>query len=301
MTVPAAGARGVLVVGDVITDTVVRLRQPIAIGTDAAADIQDTSGGQGANVARWLRRAGVEAVHLLAGVSETDASQHRSALSQAGITTHLSVHDAPAARLISLVNEHGSERSFLTQRGAAALLGAEDADAVPLDGVTWCHVSGYLLHSELGRECYVHLRSRCRAANVPISLDPASVDTIRSVGPKELLRVIGRVALLIPNADEARALTELRDDLRAARSLLDYAGAVVVKRSAAGAVAVSPKTGSITVPANPTTVIDPTGAGDAFAAGMIAALNEGHGLQEGLRAGAALAAEAVSRPGAGPD
>jgi hypothetical protein len=64
-----APSRGVLVVGDVITDTVVQLRQPIAIGTDAAAEIQDTSGGQGANVARWLRRAGVQSVHLLASVS----------------------------------------------------------------------------------------------------------------------------------------------------------------------------------------------------------------------------------------
>jgi ribokinase len=180
------------------------------------------------------------------------------------------------------------------------MLGPDHADAVSLDGITWCHISGYLLDTAVGRECYSHLRSRCRAANIPVSLDPASVATINAVGRREFLRTVGRVALLTPNDDEARALTELRDDLRAARSLLDHAGAVVVTRGALGAVAISAKTGSINVPAHPATVVDPTGAGDAFAAGMIAALNDGQGIQEGLRAGAVLAAEAVARPGATP-
>jgi sugar/nucleoside kinase (ribokinase family) len=47
-------------------------------------------------------------------------------------------------------------------------------------------------------------------------------------------------------------------------------------------------------------VRDPTGAGDAFAAGLLAAWCSGAGPRAALAAGAALGAEAVARIGARP-
>ena len=47
-------------------------------------------------------------------------------------------------------------------------------------------------------------------------------------------------------------------------------------------------------------VVDPTGAGDAFDAGLLAAWLAGAGPQEALEAGCAAGAEAVSRRGARP-
>jgi len=54
------------------------------------------------------------------------------------------------------------------------------------------------------------------------------------------------------------------------------------------------------VPAVPVDAVDPTGAGDAFAAGYLAALVSGGDDAACARAAVRAAAEAVSRPGARP-
>jgi sugar/nucleoside kinase (ribokinase family) len=47
-------------------------------------------------------------------------------------------------------------------------------------------------------------------------------------------------------------------------------------------------------------VVDSTGAGDAFAAGLLAARMDGAAPDEALAAGALLAARAVAQPGGRP-
>jgi fructokinase len=54
------------------------------------------------------------------------------------------------------------------------------------------------------------------------------------------------------------------------------------------------------VPAEPTQVIDTTGAGDAYAAGFLAAYTAGHDLAACGRLGSLAAAEIISHYGARP-
>ena len=71
---------------------------------------------------------------------------------------------------------------------------------------------------------------------------------------------------------------------------------VVVKRGADGAVAW--EDGVVhESPAVAATLIDPVGAGDSFAAGLLAELARGAALEQALRTAAAVAAIDVSCPG----
>ena len=74
----------------------------------------------------------------------------------------------------------------------------------------------------------------------------------------------------------------------------------IVKRGADGAGWASGGTGTQWIAAQPTQVRDVTGAGDAFAAGLLVAWLGGAEPEEALRAGAELGALAVSRTGARP-
>ncbi len=48
----------IVVLGDIAVDIISRLRAPLVIGSDAAAEIQLMPGGSGANVAVWMARLG---------------------------------------------------------------------------------------------------------------------------------------------------------------------------------------------------------------------------------------------------
>jgi sugar/nucleoside kinase (ribokinase family) len=55
------------------------------------------------------------------------------------------------------------------------------------------------------------------------------------------------------------------------------------------------------VPAEPVDVVDTTGAGEAFAAGLLSARLQGAGRREALEAGCAAAARAVAQMGGRPE
>jgi len=74
---------------------------------------------------------------------------------------------------------------------------------------------------------------------------------------------------------------------------------VVLKRGSSGSV-LGTAAGLWHAPAEPVEVRDSTGAGDAFAAGLLAALWAGADLIEGLRQANRLGAAAVGKLGARP-
>jgi sugar/nucleoside kinase (ribokinase family) len=89
----------------------------------------------------------------------------------------------------------------------------------------------------------------------------------------ELEALLPGVDVLLLSEGEAVALGREDEPLLAAERILDLGCAwVVVKRGARGAVAVGPETRVTVSAATARRVVDPTGAGDAFAGGLAGAL-----------------------------
>jgi sugar/nucleoside kinase (ribokinase family) len=181
---------------------------------------------------------------------------------------------------------------MLSDRGAAA--GLSPADLPPLDGVDHLHLSGYVLGAASSRDAGLAAMAAARTVGASTSLDPQATGAF----PTTLLPDLGGVDLLLPNAAELAAFTGSADP-RSAAALLDVAAAVVVTEGRAGATWVS-RDGMWTVPAPTVDVVDATGAGDAFDAGLLAAWLSGAGPEAALKAGCKAGAEAVSRRGARP-
>lgn len=284
----------VLVVGDVVDDVVVRPRGTVTAASDTEAEIRRSDGGSAANVAAWLGHVGTD-VRFVGRAGIDGAKRHATSLAAYGVDARISADpDLPTASLVSLLDAEG-ERTMYVDRAANAGLSQADLPDDVLDGVGWVHVTGYSLFDDEVRLAVLDLVARARARDCRWSVDPSSVAFLgRCPG---FLAWIASADLVLPNEEEARHLTGLADAHDAARAL--PFPEVVVKRGAEGAICVAGGEAH-RVGAVATSVVDTTGAGDAFAAGYLASRVAGGDVEMALASGAATAGRVVAKMGARP-
>ena len=294
---PAAAAPRILVVGDLMIDTIVKPEGPLARGSDRRAAIVDRPGGSAANQAAWLAHFGA-AVDLVARVGAADRRREAARLRRAGVTPHL-VGDArrETGRLIALVEASG-ERSFLTDRGANLALCGRDLPDALVEGAAMIHLSGYSFFAPGPREAVMSLIAR--AAGRPVGVDPASAEFLREAGSDAFLAWTRGATTLFPNAEEAAVLAESDDPETQGARLAAHYPLVVVKRGAAGCEAFAGNQ-RWRAAAPPAEVEDSTGAGDAFVAAFLVARLAGRSIERCLAEAAAAGAAATEFVGGQPE
>ncbi len=305
----------VVVVGDVCVDVVARPHGTPHRGSDTDASIRVTGGGAGGNIAAWLATLGAP-VTLVARIGADAAGAAQTAeLREYGVRCAFTVDPtAPTGAVVALVDGAG-ERTMLADRGANLGLRVADLPALPVGAARpsgaggpsgageaaggHLHLSGYtLLHAGPRDAGLAALRLAARAG-LTVSVDPASAAPLAAVGAAAFLAWTAGVDLLLPNEDEAALLAGTTDPYAAAATLSRHYGAVAVTLGAGGALWAA--AGEVThVPAVPVEVVDSTGAGDAFGAGLLAAWLTGSTGADALRRGVDTAAAAVTRLGARP-
>lgn len=304
MSTAAAGARPIVVLGDVGMDVVAVPSGPIRYGTDTPAQVTMRRAGAGANTAAALASAGVD-VTLVARVGDDPAGRTaRAELEGAGVRCVWAVdRDLPTGLVVVLVDASG-ERTMLPSRGANAALrasdvtGAIDVLAAFPGGMPHLHVSGYVLLDPGSRPAGLAALAQARRRGWTTSVDPQAAALVTEVGATTFLEWVGGVDLLLPNAVEAQALG-------GAAAMLTSVRAVAVTDGASGARWIDADGAQWHVAAKPVAALDTTGAGDAFNAGLLAAwvagADPGAALAAGVAAGTAvITGRTDSRPGAAP-
>jgi len=261
----------VTVIGDSTLDVTVRPAAAPRAGDDVPARISLSPGGQGANVAVRLARAGLE-VRLATALADDAAGRLLSdALAADGVAV-LSVAAERSGLVISLLDAAG-ERAMLSDRVTLDPGGVAAACA----GADWVHCSVYPLADDATADALAELLGSLRPTTITsagggsLPDDPALAARVR-----RRLSAAG-VRLLIVGRDEASALLDRQlPSLPAAADAL--AGAfpsviTVVTGAAAGSAAAGPGF-ALSVPAvEPATpMVDATGAGDAYVAALIVRL-----------------------------
>ncbi|GAA4948818.1 carbohydrate kinase family protein [Actinoplanes utahensis] len=290
----------IIVVGDLVTDVLVEHDGPVRAGSDTDAVIRVAGGGQAANTAAWLARAG-HAVTLVAAVGDDRAGRDRvTELEAAGV--HCAIQAHPGVSTGSVVVLTGAtERTMITDRGASLRLAPDHVTAAitAVPPGSHLHLSGYPLLHAGSRPAGLAALTAAADQGLTVSVDAASAAPLRSAGPADFLAWVRGTDLLLCNADEADVLAGPGSATDQAGRLTAHVRNAVVKQGAAGAVWAGPD-GVAHLAARAVPVVDPTGAGDAFAAGLLGAWLAGADPETALRAGGMLGAEAVSRVGARP-
>ncbi|KQV26047.1 carbohydrate kinase family protein [Yonghaparkia sp. Root332] len=298
------GSRALLV-GDVIDDIIVVPSGPIRPDTDTTSRITRQPGGSAANTAAWLGWLGA-GVDFVGRVGAGDADRHARELAAAGVAAHLHEDpDRPTGTIVILVE--GQQRSMLTDRGANATLDPSQVTDALLATAGILHLTGYSLVDALSARALRELVDRAHAQGASVSLDPSSTGFIADYGVAAFRSAISGVDVLRPNLDEGRLLAGLdagAPPALVAEALLDLAPAVVLTCGAAGVTIAERRAGEgarvASLDAERVPTVDPTGAGDSFTAGFLAARLAGADLAHAAREGQRVAAIAVSRIGGRP-
>ncbi|WP_131743039.1 carbohydrate kinase family protein [Actinomadura roseirufa] len=294
----------VVVVGDLMSDTVARAAFPLAKGSDTPAAVTTHGGGSGANVASWLALEGVEVAFVGRRGSDIAGRNRDMELMGYGVDARLVMdQERPTGTCVVMVT-HKGDRTMLSDPGANAALLPEDIERCKdlFTQGTHLHLSGYSLLNEGSRKAAKHTLDLARKAQMSISVDGGSSSPLKRMGAEPFLEWTQGARLLIVRATEAEILTGRENPDQAAKVLTAWYPQVVVKVGADGALwYTNGRPEPVRVAAEPVEkVVDGTGAADAFVSGFLPPWLDGKQPADALTAGCRLAARAMQHLGARP-
>jgi sugar/nucleoside kinase (ribokinase family) len=289
----------IVVVGDLMNDIVVVPRGAILPDTDTESKVRPTPGGSAANTAAWLGSLGVP-VDFVGAAGDADADRHAELLRLSGVTPHLQVEPGlPTGSIVILVR--GEERSMLTERGANAAFRGESVTDALLDDAAIVHLSGYTIVKDFGSRAAQRVIGRARDRGVAISVTPGSYGYLAEYGAERFLADIRGTEVLIPNLAEGRLLSGHDEPNDVGRALLEHAPLVLLTRGSLGVMLFRRGLPPLEIPPPPVThLVDPTGAGDALAAGFLAHWVRSRDPEAAVRSAVLVAARAVMLLGGRP-
>src|SRR5262249_49253880 len=163
----------VVVVGDLMTDTVAHAALPLAKGSDTPATVTMHGGGSGANIAAWLAVDGAEVAFVGRRGADIAGRNRDMELMGYGVDARLVMDpERPTGTCVVMATHKGAPPT-LSAPGANAAL---SPDALPKDlSPPGCHlhVSGYPLLNEGPRAAAVTAMERALEANMSVSVDGA--------------------------------------------------------------------------------------------------------------------------------
>ena len=205
-----------------------------------------------------------------------------------------------------------AERTMCTYLGAANRLTPADVDPAVIQAGKVVYMEGYLFDREEAKQAFVkaaeaahakdrlqvHAAETAHVAHTKVSLslsDSFCVDRHRD-SFRHL--VANHIDILFANEDELLSLYQVSDFDEAIAHVRKDCDLAAVTRGAAGSVIVSANEQAVIPAATVENVIDTTGAGDQYAAGVLYGLTHDLPLEICGRIGSMMGAEVISHYGA---
>ncbi|MEU3857843.1 sugar kinase [Streptomyces sp. NPDC028722] len=187
------------------------------------------------------------------------------------------------------------EVAYYREGSAASAMSTGNVDLAAVRAGHVLHLSG--ITAALSGDCLALMRALTApgAGRPLLSFDVNHRPGLPGTDPSALLELARGADLVFVGEDEAEQAWGVTGGPTAIRAALPEPAVLVVKQGAAGATAFDG--GPAFEPAPRTSVVAPTGAGDAFAAGFLSATLRGLPVRDRLRHGHLMAAAALTTPG----
>ncbi len=261
---------------------------------------QESSGGSVANTCAVAAGLGARVAFLGKVADDALGTVFRHDISAAGVhfPTAPAIGGAPTARCLIVVTPDG-QRTMNTYLGACVEFGGADLDDGVVAASAVTYLEGYLFDPPLAQEAFRRAAEVAHGAGRQIAMslsDAFCVDRHRDAF-REFVR--DHVDILFANEAEVCSLYQENEFEAAARRAGADVTVAALTQSEAGSVVLRGAE-RVEVAAEPARVVDTTGAGDAYAAGFLAAHAMGLDLPACGRLGSLAAAAAIGQYGARP-
>ena len=268
---------------------------------EAMAPGVEISGGSAANTIACLASLGGRGAFIGKVFDDQLGAVYRHDLRALGVA-----FDTPAATsgegtgrcLIQITPD--AQRSMMTFLGAAGGVSVEDVEEAQVADAAIIYFEGYLFEQDAPRKAFVKACEFAAAAGRKRALTLSDSGCVERQHAAFIDFISANVDVLFANETEAYALAETDDFDAACERLTKLAPFVAVTRSEKGSVLLTGGERIAVDAVAPEALEDTTGAGDAYAAGVL------YGLARGLepsvcgKLGSISAAEVISHVGARP-
>jgi pseudouridine kinase len=287
---PIENDKPVLAIGAAGLDMVGRIPGELEEGTSTPARIRLAFGGVARNVAENLARLSQPCVFLSAVGDDVSGRALIGVLNEAGV-------DASAVRILP-GQTTGAYLAVVDSRGRLQVA-LDDMTALKAITPDWLSEKEPLfqnarmvfIDANLSAEAIAEVVRLAQKAGIPVSADPTSRHLAARLTPH-----LRRLHLIAPNAGEAEILLgrgisreDPADAVQAAEELVAHGACIAIISLAEFGVAYASRENRGHIPALRTTIVDPTGAGDALTAAVLFAILNDIPLDEAVRLGISAA------------
>jgi sugar/nucleoside kinase (ribokinase family) len=290
----------VVCAGILVADLFVPPLERLPIGGDLVVteDFLVQPGGCAANTAISLAKLGVP-VSVAGKVGKDmfgDAIERD--LQASGVSTSAlrcsSTHGTSKTVILSVI---GEDRRYIHTIGANADFTVEDISIPLVMQAQVFALGGYCVLPRLDPQRIAMLLNHMREQGVRTILDVVVPASTNHPTLDDLRPILPCVDVFVPNIEEAAILTGESDPVKQAELFL-HAGCniAIITRGEDGALLMSARE-TLEAPAFPVEVVDVSGAGDAFVAGIIVGLLKQWSLADTLRFASMIGASACTQLG----
>ena len=261
----------------------------------------EVSGGSVANSMAGVASFGGRAAYMGRVFEDQLGTVFGHDLRAQGVTyrTKPATDGPPTGRSLIIVTSDG-QRTMNTYLGSSEFFGPGDVDVDLVRGAAVTLLEGYLFDRPSSQEAYWLASKIATDAGRKVALSLSDLFCVERHHDDFLSLVRERVDILFANETEACALWGCDEVETAVERARAEVGIACITLGEKGSVIVS---GSETheIPCYPTEVVDTTGAGDLYAAGMLYGYTAGRPLPECGRLGGLAASEIIGHIGARPE
>ena len=289
-----------IIIGDVLIDVIVRAKEnygQVCRGGVSYCNSAETVFGGGGNVATGLSVIGGTSAFIGKAGKDFFEKLYVQDLKKNRVFTRVFLDKNLSTGLVVVFVDKGHQRSFLVSRGANDQLLAEEIEKVAdlIKRSDYLYFSGFSLINNPQRNAILRAIELAKKFKKKVVFDPGAYNLVKS--EKNLFdNLLDICDVFSPNLEEARAITNVLNINDVIYNLRKRIPLTFLKCDKGGSIIIT-KNDVIKIPNYSVDCVDPTGAGDAFTAGVLYGLSHGLPLESTGKLANWFSAEVVTKIG----